>query len=316
MTAPFHWPSERVVVTGGAGFLGSYVVEALRARGVMDLFVPRSRDYDLVRLDAVRALYRDTRPTLVHPPGGAGGRHRRQPGEPGQLLLRQPDDGRAAHRGGAAGRPPQAGGARDHLRLSQALPGAVPRRGPLERLPGGDQRALRPGQEDAAGAEPGLPAAVRLRTRSCSSRSTSTARATTSTRAPRTSSRPSSASASRPASGATGRWWSGGRARPRASSSTPATRPRGSCWRRSGTTPPSRSTWGPASRSRSATWCRSSPGHCRFQGELAWDPTKPDGQPRRMLDTSRALREFGWKARIGFEEGLRETVEWFEQSRA
>jgi GDP-L-fucose synthase len=54
---------------------------------------------------------------------------------------------------------------------------------------------------------------------------------------------------------------------------------------------------------------------CRFEGEVAWDTTKPNGQPRRMLDTSRALREFGWKARIPFEEGLRETVEWFERHR-
>ena len=54
---------------------------------------------------------------------------------------------------------------------------------------------------------------------------------------------------------------------------------------------------------------------CRFQGEIVWDTTKPDGQPRRMLDTSRALREFGWKARIPFEEGLAETVEWFERQR-
>ncbi len=55
---------------------------------------------------------------------------------------------------------------------------------------------------------------------------------------------------------------------------------------------------------------------CRFEGEVVWDMTKPDGQPRRMLDTSRALREFGWKARTPFEEGLRETVQWFERSRA
>ena len=54
---------------------------------------------------------------------------------------------------------------------------------------------------------------------------------------------------------------------------------------------------------------------CRFEGEVVWDSTKPDGQPRRMLNTARALREFGWKARIGFEEGLRETVEWFERNR-
>ncbi|HYD42333.1 MAG TPA: NAD-dependent epimerase/dehydratase family protein, partial [Anaeromyxobacter sp.] len=59
------WATERVVVTGGAGFLGSYVVEALRARGAREIFVPRSREYDLVKLDAIRALYRDARPTLV-----------------------------------------------------------------------------------------------------------------------------------------------------------------------------------------------------------------------------------------------------------
>ena len=54
---------------------------------------------------------------------------------------------------------------------------------------------------------------------------------------------------------------------------------------------------------------------CRFEGEIVWDHSKPDGQPRRMLDTSKALREFGWKARIGFEEGLKETIEWFERNR-
>ena len=55
----------------------------------------------------------------------------------------------------------------------------------------------------------------------------------------------------------------------------------------------------------SATSCRWWRGCAGFQGEIVWDTTKPNGQPRRMLDTSRALAEFGWKARIGFEEGLR-----------
>ena len=48
-----------------------------------------------------------------------------------------------------------------------------------------------------------------------------------------------------------------------------------------------------------------------FKGEIRWDETKPDGQPRRMLDTSRAERWFGFKAQTSFEEGLRETVEWY-----
>jgi GDP-L-fucose synthase len=55
----------RVVVTGGAGFLGSFVVERLRARGVREIFVPRSRDYDLVEMSAVRKLYDDAKPDLV-----------------------------------------------------------------------------------------------------------------------------------------------------------------------------------------------------------------------------------------------------------
>jgi GDP-L-fucose synthase len=48
-----------------------------------------------------------------------------------------------------------------------------------------------------------------------------------------------------------------------------------------------------------------------FKGEIIWDTTKPDGQPRRMLDTSRAEKEFGFKAKTGFEEGLRKTIDWY-----
>ncbi len=63
MSNPF--PYKRIVVTGGAGFLGSYVVEHLRARGCENVFVPRRRDYDLVKVENVRRLYDDTHPDLV-----------------------------------------------------------------------------------------------------------------------------------------------------------------------------------------------------------------------------------------------------------
>jgi GDP-L-fucose synthase len=48
-----------------------------------------------------------------------------------------------------------------------------------------------------------------------------------------------------------------------------------------------------------------------FKGKILWDKTKPDGQPRRMLDTTKALREFGFTAKTGFEEGLKKTIEWY-----
>jgi GDP-L-fucose synthase len=59
------WSGKRVVVTGGAGFLGSRVVAKLRERGAVEICVPRSREYDLVRYDDVVRLYGDTRPDLV-----------------------------------------------------------------------------------------------------------------------------------------------------------------------------------------------------------------------------------------------------------
>ena len=48
-----------------------------------------------------------------------------------------------------------------------------------------------------------------------------------------------------------------------------------------------------------------------FRGRVIWDKTKPDGQPRRMLDTSKAYKEFGFKAKTDFEAGLRKTIQWY-----
>jgi GDP-L-fucose synthase len=50
----------------------------------------------------------------------------------------------------------------------------------------------------------------------------------------------------------------------------------------------------------------------RFSGEIIWDTTKPDGQPRRCLDTSRARSEFGFEAKTSLEDGLRKTVDWYK----
>ncbi|MBT7074660.1 MAG: GDP-L-fucose synthase [Anaerolineae bacterium] len=52
-----------------------------------------------------------------------------------------------------------------------------------------------------------------------------------------------------------------------------------------------------------------------FEGKLIWDTDKPTGQPRRGLDVKRAKEYFGWESKVGFEEGLRRTIEWYKENR-
>lgn len=78
------WESRRILVTGGTGFLGSYVVENLRRRGAQEVFAPTRQEYDLRVGDAVRQLYADLRPHIViHLAAVVGGigANRERPGE-------------------------------------------------------------------------------------------------------------------------------------------------------------------------------------------------------------------------------------------
>jgi GDP-L-fucose synthase len=52
-----------------------------------------------------------------------------------------------------------------------------------------------------------------------------------------------------------------------------------------------------------------------FKGQIRWDPSKPDGQPRRRLDISRAKKLFGFEAQMTFDEGLKKTIDWFRENR-
>ena len=53
-----------------------------------------------------------------------------------------------------------------------------------------------------------------------------------------------------------------------------------------------------------------------FEGDIRWDTTKPNGQPRRKLDTSRAKERFGFEAKTSFEDGLKQTIDWYINERA
>lgn len=59
------WDNRKIMLTGGAGFLGSFVVEKLKERGCKEIFIPRQKDYDFVKMDSVVKAYKDAKPDIV-----------------------------------------------------------------------------------------------------------------------------------------------------------------------------------------------------------------------------------------------------------
>jgi GDP-L-fucose synthase len=310
-----HWPSERVVVTGGAGFLGGYVVDELRRRGAAEVFVPRSRDYDLVDMEGVRRLYRDARPTVVlHLAARVGGigANRDNPGkffyDNLMMGVQLVEVGRQV-------------GLKKLVALGTIC--AYPKHCPVPfreedlwngypeetNAPYGLAKKMLLVQSQAYREQYGFDSVVLFPVNLYGPRDNFDLRTS--------------------------------HVIPALVRKCVEARERGD--RRV-------EVWGDGSASReflhardaaegivaaAERYDRSDPVNlgagfeirirdlvplvarlCRFEGEIAWDPTRPNGQPRRMLDTSRALREFGWKARIPFEEGLAETVAWYERERA
>ena len=310
----FDWSRERVVVTGGAGFLGSFLLEELARRGARDVFVPRSREYDLVDMGAVRRLYADARPTMVlHLAARVGGigANRDNPGrffyENLMMGVQLIEVGRQV-------------GLRKLVALGTIC--AYPKFAPVPfreedlwngypeetNAPYGLAKKMLLVQSQAYRQQYGfdsvvlfpvnlygpndnfdlhtshvIPALVR---KCVEARERGERRIVV---------------------------WGDGSASREFLHARDAAEGIVAAAERYDSSEPVNLGAGFEIRIRDLVPLVAR--LCRFDGEIVWDTSKPNGQPRRMLDTSRALREFGWRARTGFEEGLAETVAWFEAHR-
>jgi GDP-L-fucose synthase len=304
------FPYERVVVTGGAGFLGSYVIEKLRERGVENVFVPRSKDYDLVRAENIRRLYDDANPDLViHLAAVVGGigANRANPGryfyENLMMGVQLIEEARLR-------------GVRKFVALGTIC--AFPKFTPVPfkeddlwngypeetNAPYGLAKKMMLVQSQAYREQYGFNSIFLLPVNLFGARDNFD---------------------------------------PQSSHVIPAlirkcveAMRRGedhiACW---GTGAATREFLHADDCARgillaTEKYDKSEPVNLGagfeisikdlaekiaaltgFKGRLVWDASQPDGQPRRRLDTSRAEREFGFRARVGFDEGLKQTIEWF-----
>ncbi len=304
------WLRQRVVVTGGAGFLGRYVVEKLKARGCQHLFAPRKAEYDLRRLDAIQQLYADARPSLmIHLAAVVGGigANRERPGEffydnlmMGAQLLEQ---ARLA--------------AVDKF-VAIGTVCAYPKFAPIPFR----EDDLWNGYPEETNAPYGL-AKKMLLVQSQAYREqygyNSLFLLPVNLYGPRDN------------------------FDPRTSHVIPALIKK--CVEAVARGDEEIVVWGDGSPTREFVYVEdaaeaivlaaecynaSEPvnigsgfeisikdlveriaAYAGFKGRLVWDTTKPNGQPRRRLDTSRAAEAFGFRAQVGFEEGLRRTVDWY-----
>ena len=310
------WPNKRVLVTGGAGFLGSFVIEKVKERGCKNIFVPRSKDYDLVQMEAVKKLYQDARPDIViHLAAKVGGigANRANPGkffyDNLMMGIQMMEIGRQI-------------GIEKFVAIGTIC--AYPKITPVPFK----EKDLWNGYPEETNAPYGLAKKMLL----------------------------VQAQAYRQQYGFNGIYLLpvnlyGPRDNfdPETSHVIPAlikkcvdamSQPPASNLQ-----PPPITVWGTGKATREflyvedcaeaivlATEKYNKPNPINigagfeisikdlvaliarltgFKGRILWDSTKPDGQPRRMLHTTRAFEEFGFKARIPLEEGLRKTIDWY-----
>jgi GDP-L-fucose synthase len=307
------WDNTRVVVTGGAGFLGSHVVERLRTRGCDAIFVPRSREYDLVQLDAVQRLFRDARPDVViHLAARVGGieANRRNPGrffyENLMMGAQLMEEARRA-------------GVRKFIAVGTIC--SYPKFTPVPfseedfwngypeetNAPYGLAKKMLLVQAQAYRQQYGFPAIMLLPVNLFGPRDNFDLE--TSHVIPAMIRKFVEARAAGHPEVVL--WGTGKPTREFLFVRDAAEGVVLAAERYNGSEPVN---LGAGFEIAIADLAGLIARLTRYSGRVAWDATRPDGQPRRCLDVSRAEKEFGFRASTPFEEGLRETIAWLEAS--
>jgi GDP-L-fucose synthase len=311
MMTPF--PFERVVVTGGAGFLGSYVVQKLKERGCNNVIVPRRRDYNLVDMDAVRRLYDDARPDLlIHLAAVVGGigANQRNPGSyfyenlmMGAQLIEEARL-RNLHKFVAIGTICSYPKFTPVPFKEDDLWNGYPEE---TNAPYGIAKKMMLVQAEAYRAQYGLNSIFLL---------------PVNLYGPRDNFEPQSShvipalirkcvDARRTNASEIVGWGSGDVTREFLHVEDCARGIVLAAEKYEDSDPVNIGAGFEISiRDLAEKIARLS----SFKGRVVWDRSKPDGQPRRSLDTTRAWERFGFRASIPFEEGLRQTIEWYERN--
>ena len=307
------WPGKSVAVTGGSGFLGSEVVKRLEVAGA-SVFVPRSRDYDLTTEDRVRAMYEDARPDVViHLAARVGGigANQRSPGtffydnlQMGALLIEH------ARRRGLA---------------KFVCVGTVCSYPKFATVPFREDE-LWSGYPEETNAPYGI-AKKALLVQLQAYRQEFGMRGIylipVNLYGPRDNFDPESShvipALIRKCVEAVERgddlievWGSGTPTREFLYVEDAADGIVAGAERYEGDEPVNLGTGREISIRDLTTLIAEFTG---FHGSFSWNTARPDGQPRRALDVSRARDEFGWMARVPFEEGLKATISWYRESR-
>jgi GDP-L-fucose synthase len=303
---------ERVVVTGGAGFLGSYVVEQLRAQGCPEIFIPRRRDYDLRDVDAIRKLVKSFSPSLIiHLAASVGGIGANQK-NPGSFFYENAIMGIQLLEQARLFKVPKVVIVGTICSYPKFTP--VPFR----------EESLWDGYPEETNAPYGL-AKKMLLAQSQAYRQqygfNSIFLMPANLYGPRDNFDPQSShvipaiirafiEAQEQNSAAITAWGTGKPTREFLYAEDAARGILLAAEKLNESEPLNLGTGREISIRDLVYLIRDLVG---FKGEVHWDATRPDGQPRRVLDTTKALQKLGFKAQISLEEGLRQTIEWYRE---